>query len=482
MIEEIVSGIIVILIAIYIFTKFRKAARKRKLFHLKSSGNKYYIQNLNRSVIGVGGAGSGKTYSLINPLLSYCIANRGCVTFDPKGELSPLINKAAKKHDKPIVNFSLDNNYDKINPLTLCEDKSDIIDFSSYFLSGIVGQPKEDAAKYFFNSAKSVLVGVIVFLKNNYKSYCTIPHIVALFLTARSEDLITLLSSDKEASRAATILNTVKKDPKLLGSILSTFSAFFSSLDTPRIFRNLVTENVLELPNNPSKPSVVNLIFNLQKRDLYTPIYSSIVGLLLKKMNIPGQHESAVIIDEFTVLSIPNFVNIPETARSNGIACVLAIQDLSQLITRYGKEEASSIISNMGSQFLFRTTNPETLDHFEKMLGVREVKDISKNKSTDLSFKTSKNIAQKEKNILRKEEIIQYKPGQCFGIISEGSHAFIESKRINGNHYVKKLKKDPEQKLVSQDDDESAYRTVYLDVERILNKNTTTINPKKFNI
>jgi len=122
---------------------------EEKHFFFKGKIKKYIIKNLFRGIIGIGGAGSGKTLSYIKPLLAFCIKHMGVLSFDPKEELSGLVNEAAKKANKPIINFSLDNNLDKINPITLCENKGDIIDFSSYFLSGIVGIPQNDNAKYF---------------------------------------------------------------------------------------------------------------------------------------------------------------------------------------------------------------------------------------------------------------------------------------------------------------------------------------------
>jgi type IV secretory pathway TraG/TraD family ATPase VirD4 len=467
-----------IIIGIIIFFLFKKRNDK-KYFYLKGDNKTYVIQNLDRGIIGVGGAGSGKTFSLINPLLAHLIEERGVLCFDPKGDLSDLINKKAIQVKKPIINFSLDKNYDRINPLTLCEDKSDIIDFSSYFLSGIVGIPKNDNAKYFFNSAKSILTGVIILLKNKGKRYYSIPHVIALFLTVSPEELIKLLSSDKEAKRASTILLSVKDDPKLLGSIISTFTAFFASLDTPKIFRNLVTEEILNLPNNPENPSVVNLIFNLQKRDLYSPIYSSIIGLLLKKMNTSNQYKSAVVIDEFTCLAIPDFQNIPETARSNKIATCIAIQDFSQLVNRYDKEVASSIISNMGTQLLFRTTSPETLDHFQRTLGTREVKKESKT-TPDFSITSSKTVSFSDRDIIRKEDIIKFKPGQAWGIIAEGNHHLIEADRVNGNHYLKGLD-NIKFELKSANDEQESYESVYKDIGELLGKNKSQ-PPVKFNI
>lgn len=471
--------IISIIITVALVQYFIKGKTKDTVFYIKGRSKNYTINNLDRGVIAIGGAGSGKTYSVISPLISYCIRYRGCLIFDPKGDLTSFINQEAKQWGVSIINFSLDQNLDKVNPLSLVENKDDIYDFSNYFLSGIVGIPKNDNAKYFFNAAKSVLNGVIIYLKNKNVRYATIPHIVALFLTISSEDLIILLSSDKEAERSATILKTVKKDAKLLGSIISTFTAFFSSLDTPKIFRNLASNEKINLPNTPENRNIINLIFNLQKRDLYSPIYSSIIGLMLKKMNKPNQHPSAVIIDEFPVLAIPNYVDIPETARSNKIANILACQDLPQLITRYDEHIASSIVANMGTQFLFRTTSPKTIEHFQTLLGKREIKDISKNKSTDLSFKTSKTTSYKEKNIIQNEKIIKFKPGECFGIISDGNHAFIENDRINGNHYIRKRNNKID--LRASKDEDSIYQSVYKDIKYLVGV-TKVEAPKKFKL
>ena len=69
----IVSLIIVTVVIIYFFKK----RNSNKYFYLKGKSKTYEIRNLDRGIIGVGGAGSGKTFSLINPLLAHLIEERG---------------------------------------------------------------------------------------------------------------------------------------------------------------------------------------------------------------------------------------------------------------------------------------------------------------------------------------------------------------------------------------------------------------------
>ena len=84
-------------------------------------------------------------------------------------------------------------------------------------------------------------------------------------------------------------------------------------------------------------------------------------------MNVPDKEQSFLLMDEFPTIKIPNFNTIPETARSNKVSVNIFMQDLSQLVASYGIDVSQSILSTLANQFLLRTTNPKTIDHFQKL-------------------------------------------------------------------------------------------------------------------
>lgn len=133
----------------------------------------------------------------------------------------------------------------------------------------------------------------------------------------------------------------------------------------------------------------------------------------------------------------------------------------------------------MGSQFLFRSTNPETLRHFKEMLGTRSKKQTSRS-IQDFSFKTSKTFSDTDKDIINNENILNFEPGMVWGVIAEGNNRLIEADKINGNHYMKKHN-DIVFSLTSSNDDLSVYNRVYQDVKYLIRSNKVEA-PKKFNL
>ena len=139
----------------------------------------------------------------------------------------------------------------------------------------------------------------------------------------------------------------------------------------------------------------------------------------------------------------------------------------------------------MGSQFLFRTTSPKTITHFQTMLGTRDVKNVSKNSATDLTFSRSKTVSVREKKIIQNEKIINFKPGECFAILAEerNGKTLIENQRISGEHYFKKFLDNPVELEETAHNEDEVYQQVYEDIKELLKpKPKKNYDFKKFDI
>lgn len=441
------------------------------------------LTDINRHLICFGGSGSGKTYSFGKPVLSYLLSHRPGILMDPKGDLAEYAN--GTEHKYPIIYFNPDNAAtSRINPLELLNNKTDIIDFSNYFLANIIGIPKDDSAIYFFNSCNSILSAVILFLKKRFPEYCTLPHVIGILLTANAKKISGLLSSDPESARLGNILETASGNEKNISSIMSTFSAFFAKMDSENIFYTLTTDNniIRNAPNDPANPYVLLLsITSPSRQDIYAPIFSALTGTLLRQMNYPNRLESFFFSDEFSVFKYPKYSLIPETARSNGIASVLLMQDIEQLIRNYGKEEAISIIGNHSNHFIFKTRNAETLTYYESLLGKEEQWRRSYSNAFLKGTTTTDSIVQRE--VLNKNEISLYDKGQFFGIFNDSNYPITRGFKLNGSHYTQEVHNKPFE-LNSNRNFSHVYDKVYKEVELILSRKTpdTSAANKPFNI
>ncbi len=452
------------------------------------------FNDLNRHFICFGGSGSGKTYSFGKPILSFFIDRRPGIVIDPKGDLAEVVETSRCKH--PMFFFNPDSpKTSRINPLSLLNTKPDIIQYTDYFLSNVIGIPKDDSAVYFFNSCNAIMSSLIMFLKKRHVRYCTIPHVIGILLTVNHKDLYGLISQDQESARMAQILKTASMSEKNISAIMSTFSSFFSKLDIPNIFYSLTSDSDADVlknaPNDTKNPYTLVLSINSpSKQSLYAPIFSSIAGSLLMKMNTPDQLESFFFSDEFSVFKFPKYSLIPETARSNGICSILIMQDLEQLVRNYGKEEAISIVGNHSNHFLFGTRNNETINYYESLIGTIKVSKETQSKSDTIpmfgavSSSEGHSSTTEREHVLDKNSMAHFEKGEFFGTFNDCNHRVLSGYRLDGNHYLSttsEAKKysgslsEHEQKMLD------AYDKVYDEVQSVLSvKEPTAVKP--FNI
>ena len=116
----------------------------------------------------------------------------------------------------------------------------------------------------------------------------------------------------------------------------------------------MLTGNELTLDlNNPLFPKVLTLGNNPQKTAVYGAVLSVYINTINRLANKKGMNPLALILDEFGTIIANSIDKSIATGRSNRIAIVLAIQDISQLRLAYGKG-----IRGRHRQHLLRPSSP----------------------------------------------------------------------------------------------------------------------------
>ncbi len=209
---------------------------------------------------------------------------------------------------------------------------------------------------YWVMEAKSVLTGLIWYLKSEHPDFCTLPHLISLVLHCEMGELVKKVSENfGAAGYVASLKQAIKNDStKQISGVVSTLQTNLAKLNTPDIFW-VLSGNDFDLDiNDTSNPKFVCIGNESTLSETYAPVISLILSVALKQMNQPNKHKSIVLVDELPTLYINKLEQTPATARSNKVATVLACQDFSQLVDRYGRDKSQVIISNMGNQFFGR--------------------------------------------------------------------------------------------------------------------------------
>jgi type IV secretory pathway TraG/TraD family ATPase VirD4 len=102
-------------------------------------------------------------------------------------------------------------------------------------------------------------------------------------------------------------------------------------------------------------------------------------------MSKESKQRKYFVLDEFD--SIGKVSSVRDTllskGRKYGATALIAVQTLSQMRERYGREGAAAILGNCGTWISFRTTDVEMSEEISKRIGEAEIERVTTNKNVN---------------------------------------------------------------------------------------------------
>lgn len=415
--------------------QFSKKEDKDSL-NFKTSAGVINLANPFRGIYIQGGAGSGKSASIFEPIIKQIAEQEYTgILYDFK---SPeLTEKVRASYLDSIVEFrNIDfknaHQSDRINPIAPNYLSKSVIalEYSQTLVNNLIPESIKKA-DFWSNTTKMILSGVIWWLKEEHPKYCTIPHAISLLLHTDTKTLLEEVSKNYEAGgMVATLRQSFEKEAgNQTAGILSTIQTAIAQLNSKDVFWILSGNDVDLNLNNPQKPTFLCLGNDSTLPQVYAPVISLIISVAMRQMNKPNQQKSVVLLDGAPTIYIPNIEQIPATARSNKIATIFGVQDFSQLVDNYGQDKAQIILANLGNQFFGRVTNGKTAEMVQKLFSKEDRTFINKNTGTGTGgtiVHTQSNQSKgksetiQERDRVKVSDLINLEPGEFYGIIAEG--------------------------------------------------------------
>lgn len=414
---------------------------------------KRIMKNIKRGIVIVGAAGSGKTESPIYIIMKHCAeASFTGVIYDYKdGELTeiaiPLFQDKLK-----IIAFHNPYIGVRVNPISqrYISDEKEINELVSVLVQNLGTGEKSN---FFIENAEALLSAVILKLhlmdKKNRTSFCTLPHVIALILTADFSEVIgadnfgnpiiapygklkTFLSSDNRVKIQASAFLGGLDSERQTASVFSTLANMLRKLAFPEAFYTLSDDDI-DLAVNKYENNIVISIVNEPKNDNYlSPIIATIIHTITKQMMERERKHSVVILDEAPTIKLMNMARIPATMRSFGVSTVYCMQDLVQGNVQYSKDKIKEIISNLSIQIFGKTNDSDTSQFYEGYFGFKKERTQTKNYKGSsgglLSSISGSNIGEREVREIRAIEFHRLKAGE-FAFLSDGKGGIVKFNR-----------------------------------------------------
>lgn len=451
---------------------------KKLLGIIPRPGEPLKIVNPDAGILIVGGAGAGKSYSIIEPIITQAVQkNYTGIVYDFKREFAQVV-QAAIPDDNRVKQYYVDfddlTRSHRVNPISprLIINSSLADNAARTVMSNLVSKESKDS--FFTADATALLSGIIWYLREEHPRICTLPHAMAL-ANQPIEQVIALLSTNYEtAGTVASIKTAVQnKAGGQLSAVLSTLQNALRQINIRSIVWVLSGDDFSLDLNNPEEGKLLTIANHPQLYRVFGPAISLIISVALLEMNQKNRLPSVAVLDELPTIFIPDFSNIPATIRSNKCATIVGAQDFSQLVSMYGNEEKDSILSNLGNRFYGRMSHLASAEYVSKLWGREYVRSQSQSISDaipgEVFDKISVSISATERGRVEVQDVTNLNQGEFFGqlIDSDRSYfkAFMEPEPIDRSAL-------PAFKTVSDAETKENFMSIQKDIQRLMSSNS----------
>ena len=339
--------------------------------------------------------GSGKSYSILNPLKrSAIIQGLSIIDFDAKGDepTPPSCETAgyALKHGYRVY---------VIAPGAADSDRLNTWDFIAHETDADRATNKADALlanfnmaggggnnEFFTKAAGQMMSAIFLMIKGlprRYQDMATAQKILSLPDLVKRIENANLPQYQKAAW--GQFLSTAGS-PETAASIASTASIILSRFFTPDILS--VFHGDGNCPIDLSGRVMVIFRLNPEMESMKTLIAAGLQMMINRNVFTQRKNNLAVFLDEIPQLKIIGLEKILNVARSKGAFFLLGAQGLSNMEATYGKDQTADILNATKTQIVGQLTGEKAQVYFSKQLGDTQVQ--VKNKSQTIGKNRSR--------------------------------------------------------------------------------------------
>jgi type IV secretory pathway TraG/TraD family ATPase VirD4 len=392
-----------------------------KRYRINPQSHTVFIPDGQRGTMVCGAPGSGKTFSVIDPMIRSVI-DQGfpiCL-YDfkfPGGQAEIHAAYARSKgYDVRIFAPGFEgtescNLLDFLRSADDAETAGQIAKVlnSNFSLNG--GKGSEDP--FFQLSGDQLIKATLQLAKlSEYPDFLTCQKILAME-AAELIDRVKAADISPWVKVSWDQFMSMRESEKTAASVAAIASLMFTNFVSPDILPCLCGKSTIPLDLEGKQLIIFGM--DQSRRDIVGPILATVLHMIVVR-NIAKQRVDplGVFLDELPTIALPSLVNWLNESRSAGFCGVLGYQNMTQLEKAYDKETARAIMSGCNTKFIFNPGEYESAKYFSDYLGDEEVHYRQRSRSSSKDGGSSSSSDQdKTKKIFTPEEILKLPAGHC---------------------------------------------------------------------
>lgn len=389
------------------------------------------VGNPFRGTLVVGSAGSGKSFSVFTPFIEQMIEHAyTMMLYDFKmPDLTKVVYNALLRYRgnyKTLpqfycINFKEPLKSNRCNPIA-AEYLTDIIDASETARVVMEALNKGNEKKDFFWMSAQQYIGICLWLLRIYTprdgrqgDWCDFPHLIELINQDYTKVLDIVKRQPALDGKARVFVDALEANAQdqLQGQIASARIPL-NDIASPALYWVLSGNDFNLDINDPEDPKILCIGNDPDRQEVYGAALSLFTFRVIKRVNRKGKLPCAIMVDELPTISVQGLDGLMATARSNKVAVVLGIQDLSQIKADYGDKVADKILALPANVFV-GASSVTTAERYSKEFGKEFRRQESQTRSIDSE---SVSISYHEEEVMPIRKITSLPRGTFIGKVA----------------------------------------------------------------
>lgn len=411
--------------------------KRDKKGKIVGGGKTLFLPDVQRGVAVAGAPGSGKTFSIINPVIRAALdEGHPAIVYDFKypSQVEVLAAYAAKLgYDVRVFAPGFPES-EVCNPLDFLRDADDALmarQIATVMNRNFALSANSSEDKFFADAGDQLTQAVLQLAKGMPQ-----PDLMTASAILSLSNLPERILSSKEMGERGQLRDSwrmshwvylafsqllqLKDSEKTIAGVIGTTSKVFSRFMAPELIAAFCGETTL--PIQLEGKQLVILGLDRRRRDAVAPLMATILHMMVT-MNVTMKRKDPLLlaIDELPTLYLPNLVQWLNENRSDGLCTMVGFQNISQLERAYKREISRAILGGCATKAIFNPQDGDSAKMFSDYIGDEEVTIKQKSRNTGGKGGSTRSVSDhlQKRAIVEPAQFNKLPTGKCV-LISPG--------------------------------------------------------------
>ena len=393
--------------------------KRNQAGQIVGGGKTLFLPDVQRGIAVAGAPGSGKTFSVINPVIRAAFdEGHPAIVYDFKypSQVEVLAAYAAKR-DYDVRVFAPGYAESEVcNPLDFLRDADDALmarQIATVMNRNFALSANSSEDKFFADAGDQLTQAILQLAKGMPEpDLMTASAILSL---SRLPDRILASKEMGEKGQlrdrwrmshwvylAFSQLLQLKDSEKTIAGVIGTASKVFSRFMAPELIAAFCGKTTLPIQLEGKQLIILGL--DRRRRDAVAPLMATVLHMMVT-MNVTMKRQDPLLLalDELPTLYLPNLVQWLNENRSDGLCTMVGFQNIAQLERAYKREISRAILGGCATKALFNPQDGDSAKWFSDYIGEEEVTIQQKSRNTGGKGGTTRSVS----NHLQKRAIVE---------------------------------------------------------------------------